>query len=178
MLLNLAVQSGVQVSFNSRVISISPPLNPTPDSPSSSLSYDDRRPSITLATGDVYQADVVIGADGATSIMRDIVDEDPLGELAPSPFSKMVYYTGKIPVAVMRSDSRLNDLVQLRSVIWMGNRRQAMCMYSILSILSHRILLTCLSSLVGYPVVSSLIISLGEYTHDIDGFTRLTCSAE
>lgn len=130
MLYALALSSGVEITSNANIISISPPLNYkgkyTSSSSSSTTGYDPSRPSVTLATGEVYQADIIIGADGAGSIMREIVDEDVATMPAPSSRTSTVFYTGTIPVERMRVDEYLKELIEIRSVIWMGDGRQAM----------------------------------------------------
>jgi salicylate hydroxylase len=60
MLYNLAVSSGASVIFNSAV---------------SSVFVEDDRPHVVLATGEVLNADVVVGADGYRSIVRDVVSQ-------------------------------------------------------------------------------------------------------
>lgn len=132
MLHDLAVSSGVEITFNTNVISVSPPLDHkgkyAPSSSSySTPGYDPSRPSVTLATEEVYQADIIIGADGAGSIMREIVDEDAVTvEPTSSSHTSTVFYTGMIPAESMQEDKYLKELVDIRSVIWMGDGRQAM----------------------------------------------------
>lgn len=58
MLHDLAVSAGAQIQFDAAVTAVIP---------------DETRPSITLASGETHSADVVIGADGVTSLVRDSI---------------------------------------------------------------------------------------------------------
>ncbi|TFY51204.1 hypothetical protein EVG20_g11113, partial [Dentipellis fragilis] len=65
-----------------------------------SVSEDGR--SVTLSTGEVVHADVVIGADGAHGLCRELVDED---DDAGRP-SGLMMFGGIVPGAAMRADPR------------------------------------------------------------------------
>ena len=56
MLYELAVKSGAKFLFNSEVVSIDP-----------------CRPSVTLKSGKVFVADIILGADGGGSIVRKYI---------------------------------------------------------------------------------------------------------
>ena len=65
LMLDLAISAGACVSYNT---------------PITSVSTDDGRPSVTLQDGSHHQADVVIGADGPQSLIREFVNgeqDDP-----------------------------------------------------------------------------------------------------
>lgn len=71
MLYDLAVSAGAQVTFDTSITSVA---------------IDDatERPYVTLADGSTLKADVVLGADGSKSIVRDYVngredDAQPIG---------------------------------------------------------------------------------------------------
>ncbi len=55
---SLAVSAGAKISFGTSVTSVS---------------LNDSRPSVTLATGEVLTTDIIIGADGPASIVRQVV---------------------------------------------------------------------------------------------------------
>lgn len=67
LLYDLAVSKGAEVIFNANVTAV------TPGEP---------KPSITLASGEVHTADIVIGADGPNSFVRKtvLVDDPPEGQ--------------------------------------------------------------------------------------------------
>ena len=93
----LAVESGAQVDFGVSVESVKPG-NP--------------KPSVTLSTGEVLTADIIIGADGPRSLVRPVVlDRDD--DAKPSGFS--VFGT-TIPAEEMMKDPELAKLVQANEV--------------------------------------------------------------
>ncbi|KAG7085982.1 hypothetical protein E1B28_003506 [Marasmius oreades] len=81
-------------------------------------------PSITLESGETFSGDIIIGADGIHSIVRETVvgDKDiplsvPLGDVA---------LRAIIPTKPMLRDPELRDLVQNpRLTCWMGPLRHA-----------------------------------------------------
>lgn len=91
MIYKLAVEAGATVRFNTEVTSIHQGSDEIPN------------PSVTLANGDVLTADVLIGADGYKSQVRDIVLEEednarPAG---------MTLYTGVVNAEDMLKDPEL-----------------------------------------------------------------------
>jgi salicylate hydroxylase len=66
---DLAVSAGAEITFGATVSAV------TPGEP---------KPSITLATGEVHEADIVIGADGPNSFVREIVlgDDNEAGNIS------------------------------------------------------------------------------------------------
>jgi len=65
-MLDLAISAGACVSYNT---------------PITSVSTDNGRPSVTLQDGSYHHADIVIGADGSQSLVREfVIDEqdDPI----------------------------------------------------------------------------------------------------
>jgi salicylate hydroxylase len=60
MLYNLAVSAGVTVSFNALVTSVS-------------VDQSTKIPQVRLASGEVLNADVIVGADGSSSVTRQAV---------------------------------------------------------------------------------------------------------
>lgn len=81
-------------------------------------SIDPSTPSVTLASGEKITADVIIGADGIRSVVRDVVVGHP----------QKVKYTGDsayrfmIPVEDMLSDPDLEPLVEKLS-LWAGPQK-------------------------------------------------------
>ena len=89
----LATGAGARVDFNTEVVSI---RQGTANAPS---------PSVTLATGEVLKADIVIGADGYKSKVRAVVlEEEDCAEPAG-----MTLYTGVIDAEQMIKDSELRS---------------------------------------------------------------------
>lgn len=70
------------------------------------------RPSVVLSTGEVLEADLVIGADGAGSLARNVV-YDRVHVSKPSNFA---LYVGQSPVALMKADPELKPLVENEQV--------------------------------------------------------------
>ncbi|PSR82688.1 hypothetical protein PHLCEN_2v5975 [Hermanssonia centrifuga] len=60
LLYTLAIVAGAKIQFGATVTSVTP---------------GDPKPSVTLATGETLMADVIIGADGSTSMVRRMVLE-------------------------------------------------------------------------------------------------------
>lgn len=72
MLYNLAVSSGAEIILGAAVTAV------TPGEP---------KPSITLASGEVHTADIVLGADGPNSFIREVVLGEDSEEGKPSGYS-------------------------------------------------------------------------------------------
>lgn len=105
MVYRLAVNSGAKVEFGVPVESVSP---------------GDSKPTVKLSTGEILTADIIIGADGATSIVRPVVvgEEDD-----PKPSGFTIFGT-TIPAAAMMEDPELARLVQANEwPIMMGTHR-------------------------------------------------------
>ena len=96
------------------------------------VDLDPSAPSVTLASGEVVKADLVIGADGLHSRVRDTVvgrkdNPVPTGDAA---------YRATIPTDLLLADPELKFLVEDQALnIWIGPGRR----------------------LVAYPIVSPLI---------------------
>ncbi|KAF8994817.1 hypothetical protein BDQ17DRAFT_1524804 [Cyathus striatus] len=77
-------------------------------------------PSVTLQSGETISADVIIGADGVKSRLRDIVVGGP-DRAKPTGDSA---YRALIPTDLMMKDPELKQLVDRgSSTIWMGHNR-------------------------------------------------------
>ena len=87
----LATGAGAQIHLNSKVTSIRKGTRRSP------------RPRVTLANGDVLVADILIGADGYKSIVRDVV----LGEEDCAKPGGMTLYTGVVKAEDMLQDPEL-----------------------------------------------------------------------
>lgn len=102
----LALSSGAELHFDTPVSLVSP-------GPSSSQG----KPYITLSDGQVIHADIIIGADGADSIVRPIVDPISDSEVR----SPMTVYDGSVLVTTMKADHDLNSIIQdLKMPHWLG----------------------------------------------------------
>ena len=94
----LAASAGVRISFGAKVTEVSPG---TP------------KPSVTLASGEVITADVVIGADGPRSIVRPIV----VGEEEDDPEPEGITVFGAtVPASWMETEPELAKLIKLQGV--------------------------------------------------------------
>lgn len=109
LLYDLAVSKGAEVIFNANVTAV------TPGEP---------KPSITLASGEVHTADIVIGADGPNSFVRKtvLVDDPPEGQASGYSVLGAI-----IPGEAMSKDSDLAPWLAVDEwPIFMGNSR-SMC---------------------------------------------------
>ncbi|KAM5533813.1 hypothetical protein V8D89_012476 [Ganoderma adspersum] len=108
MIYKLAIEAGATIHFNTEVTSIHQGSDEIPN------------PSVTLANGDVLTADVLIGADGYKSQVRNIVLEEednarPAG---------MTLYTGVVNAEDMLKDPELRPYALSDEwPIWMGPHR-------------------------------------------------------
>lgn len=84
----MAVKSGAQVQFGVTVTNVSP---------------GDPKPSVTTASGETITADIIIGADGPRSLVREVV----LGKKDnPEPVGWTVY-GATVPESYMLNDPEL-----------------------------------------------------------------------
>lgn len=91
----LATDAGAKVDINTSVESVQ-------------AGTSDPRPSVTLLNGNVLHADIVIGADGNSSIVRKAVFEE--GDTSEP--SGLTVYSGIIDVEKMLSDPELRPLAK------------------------------------------------------------------
>lgn len=129
LLRNLALKSGVEIITGATVVAVHPPISDTGDASCSESGCDPNKPSITLATGDIHQADIVIGADGHRSLVRQAIEGVPDTPIT----SGKVLYTGTIPFETMQGDEQLREVLEMRHPLWLGNKHYAMCNILILS---------------------------------------------
>ncbi|KAJ8588135.1 FAD/NAD(P)-binding domain-containing protein [Rhizopogon salebrosus TDB-379] len=91
-----------------------------------SVDGDGDSPHVKLATGETLMADVIVGADGRSSIVQKaIVGKDVYGS---SPYHCLFYNT-TVPGALMRADPALAPFFSQRvesMYLWMGNNRSAL----------------------------------------------------
>ena len=81
---------------------------------------DPSLPTVTLESGETLKADLIIGADGLNSRLRDIVVGHPD---KPTPTGDGAY-RALIPTGLMKKDPDLGQLVDEGSVnVWMGPGR-------------------------------------------------------
>ncbi|EKM50084.1 uncharacterized protein PHACADRAFT_46976, partial [Phanerochaete carnosa HHB-10118-sp] len=105
LLYRLAIESGAKVDFGVSVASVAP---------------GDPRPTVTLSTGKVLEADIVIGADGPRSLVRPVVLDRP-DDAVPS---GLTVFGTTIPAEKMMQDPKLAKLVQANEwPIMMGTNR-------------------------------------------------------
>ncbi|KAI0738683.1 FAD/NAD-P-binding domain-containing protein [Daedaleopsis nitida] len=95
MLYQLAVGAGARVDFNTTASSIQPG------------SGEHLGPSITLANGEIIRPDLLVGADGSKSIVRDVIA--PRTESVQR--SGLTVYTGTVPGDAMLKDPELEKLL-------------------------------------------------------------------
>jgi hypothetical protein len=98
MIYRLAVTAGAQVEFGVTVTEVAP---------------GKPRPSVTLADGEVIGADIVIGADGPKSLVRQVVSDGEEDEARPDGYC---VYGGMVPAAYMKRDSELAKLITAQEV--------------------------------------------------------------
>ncbi|KAI0821440.1 FAD/NAD(P)-binding domain-containing protein [Irpex lacteus] len=96
MVYHLALSAGAEIDFGVTVVSVSSG-NP--------------KPSVVLSTGEAIQADIVIGADGRCSIVRQVVcdyeeDETPLS-------TGTTVYSGTVLAEQLKDDPKLEQFVKL-----------------------------------------------------------------
>lgn len=107
-LYDLAIEFGVEIKTNSRVFKI-----------------DEETKTVFLKNGDKYTGDLIIGADGIKSNVRDtaVVTEEMV---LPLPSSYCAYRV-TIPGDIMNSDPMISDLMKdIQSNCWIGYRRHIM----------------------------------------------------
>lgn len=81
------------------------------------VSVDPSKPSVTLASGEIVSADILIGADGVKSITRQYVVGGPDAPMATGDSA----YRALIPTEKLLQDDDLKSLVEkTESIIWMG----------------------------------------------------------
>lgn len=81
------------------------------------VSVDPSKPNVTLASGEVVSADLIIGADGVRSITREYVVGGPDAPKATGDAA----YRALIPTEKLLEDDDLRPLVEnTESIIWMG----------------------------------------------------------
>lgn len=107
-LYDLAIEFGVEIKTNSRVLKV-----------------DEKTKTVTLKNGDKYTGDLIIGADGIKSNVRDtaVVTEETV---LPLPSSYCAYRV-TIPGDIMNSDPMISHLMKdIKSNCWIGYRRHIM----------------------------------------------------
>ena len=97
LLYNLATSTGVKVTFG---VSVTAVESGTP------------KPSVTLSTGEKLVADVVIGADGPNSKIRQYINEDE----EPAEPSGFTIFGGIVPASEMLKDPELAKWAQADEV--------------------------------------------------------------
>ncbi|KAI0958323.1 hypothetical protein AcV7_004175 [Taiwanofungus camphoratus] len=91
-----AVEHGAKIRSNAEVVS---------------MSVRPERPSVTLASGEELDADVLVGADGLDSLSRAMM----LGDADHEVLTHMVIYNVIVPAAKMHSDPDLANFVEQKN---------------------------------------------------------------
>ncbi|KAF9045794.1 FAD/NAD-P-binding domain-containing protein [Hymenopellis radicata] len=112
-LYRLSTSAGTKITFGATVTSVAP--------------NDNDRPVLTFADGSTFTADVVVGADGSKSMMREIVNADSFGEpKSGNSESDMTVYTIVVPSEKLMEDPDLRkrvDSPQGQFTLWMSDRK-------------------------------------------------------
>lgn len=127
---------GAKFIWNRTVVSVVPPADSSGDGERSVSA------SVTLCSGRVLTADLVIGADGAQSIVRKLVDEGAADGLLEAKYTGTTIYTGIMDTADIMADPTMADIVPLRHPFWMGDNCIAMGTYLIRRCDPHSKLIT------------------------------------
>lgn len=100
LLYKLATGAGAIVDFNTEITSVRPGDDNTPNT------------SVTLANGSVLYGDIIIGADGCQSVVREVVLD---GEDRPRP-GGLTVYTGTVRGEDMLKDPELEKVLLAEEV--------------------------------------------------------------
>ncbi|RDX51301.1 FAD/NAD(P)-binding domain-containing protein [Lentinus brumalis] len=109
-LFDLATEVGVKVDLDTTVSSVLPGTTSQPC------------PTVVLENGETLTADIVIGSDGCSSVVRQVV----VGKEERSPSSSLTVYTSTVKAEDMLQDAELAPLIADSCEdwpIWMGNCR-------------------------------------------------------
>jgi salicylate hydroxylase len=93
----LAVEAGAQVQFGATVEEVIPA---------------EHKPSVRLASGEIIAADMIIGADGPRSLVRETV----LGKRDDPKPTGITVFGGVVPASEMAKDPELEKLVKSEEV--------------------------------------------------------------
>jgi salicylate hydroxylase len=85
------------------------------------------RPSVRLKTGETLHADIILGADGRRSMVRDVVTDEELGATSYG----ISRYTGSVSMAEVQKHGALTRVTRLMDgsstwPIWFGDMRGAL----------------------------------------------------
>ncbi|KAH8110329.1 FAD/NAD-binding domain-containing protein [Phellopilus nigrolimitatus] len=111
MIFDIAVKSGARVDFNTEVVDV-----------------NIHEPSVLLASGERLYADIIVGADGAQSLVREYMTGGETHEVGPC-----TGFSYSVPVKEMMKDPELRPIIEKDKGawrVWTGGRR---------AILSYRI---------------------------------------
>ncbi|KAI0046016.1 FAD/NAD(P)-binding domain-containing protein [Auriscalpium vulgare] len=118
LLYNAAVSVGAQVLFDATVANVTPPP-PFPEASGSTSG----KPSVTLTDGQVFHADVIVGADGPRSVVRTAVEEEPI----EPQWTGTTVFTGNLRMEEMMKDDILRkDEIAMGWPFWFGAERACM----------------------------------------------------
>lgn len=141
----LALSVGAKITYGANVVSVHPDAS--------------KRPVLEFADRTTYTSDVVVGADGSKSRLREIVDRHMHVPDVPRHHNRVdiAVYSIIVPVEKLEHDPDFRkriDAVLGRFTVWMGDRKW----------------------LIGYPVKKSTEYSIhayfyGEEVEDFDGWS-------
>ena len=86
MLCTHSISAGTQISFDCAVAGVSPP--------SAHTAHSGSRPSVSLRSGEIVHADLIVGADGARGIARRVVDAQISDLPGTGAYTGTTVYTG------------------------------------------------------------------------------------
>ncbi|EMD37806.1 hypothetical protein CERSUDRAFT_114460 [Gelatoporia subvermispora B] len=99
LLYDTAVESGAKVRTNAKI---------------SSIALDTSKPSVTLESGDVIEADIIVGADGHSGPTRALILDDN----DSTQYMNSIMYNSIIPAEDMLSDPDLADFAQQKGTVY------------------------------------------------------------
>lgn len=107
-LYNAAIAAGAEVRTGTTVTSVS-----------------GEGPHVTLASGETLLADVIVGADGCSSVVQQAIVGKNVSTAAPY---QSLFYNTTVPGALMRADPQLAPFFKQpveTMFVWLGNNRSA-----------------------------------------------------
>ncbi|KAI0339732.1 FAD/NAD(P)-binding domain-containing protein [Trametopsis cervina] len=112
---DLATSAGARVDFDVRVTRV------TPGQP---------RPSVTLESGEVISADIIVGADGPTSIVREVVigEDEEVGVARPEGYT---VFGAVVPRKWMETDAELKKFIDLQGWPLLPGDDRSLCAHPI-----------------------------------------------
>jgi len=119
----------VNLRTNSKQYHLQEKILSDPELQGKVVAIDPHTPKVTLESGEIIYADLIVGADGVRSVVRDVV----VGQRdSPTPTGDAAY-RAILPTSAMLEDPDLQSLVQdTEMTAWLGPGRHIMA-YNIVS---------------------------------------------